>query len=201
MRVPNNPASPTPAPAASVTSAASKQSSLGAPGKPGPVSSGACWLQPPEEAPLRPGPRPLSVNQETGSPCVSRLQASPQASPLVCLPLKQPQVAPWPQALSRLQRIRASGSARRRPAPGTLGRSPAPRPQWPSARQSAHRNACRPRGPVPLAWTRWRPPQVPAIPQSWGPGFTAVPAAPAAPSISGHRPKRFTVPGKLMGSN
>lgn len=52
----------------------------------------ACRCPRPYEAPVTPGQTPVSANQETGSSCISQLQA-PYASPLPYLPVQQAQDA------------------------------------------------------------------------------------------------------------
>ncbi|XP_072829974.1 uncharacterized protein [Vicugna pacos] len=140
LRAPNNTAFRTAAPAASVTS----------------VFPGACWLQPPEEAPARPGPRRLSGNQETGSP------ASPDSRPPARLPhaSRTPRAPCLPAAHAASGGSLAPGSQQAPANPGvrflqeTAGSRDLRLLHGPKSPES---DACRPRGPVPLAWTRWRP--------------------------------------------
>lgn len=109
----------------------------------------ACRCPRPYEAPVTPGQTPVSANQETGSSCISQLQA-PYASPLPYLPVQQAQdatmapgsgQAPGNQGLQRIpERVDSS----------SLGHSTH---TLPPAGQLALTLAGS-RDPVCLAWTR-----------------------------------------------
>ncbi|CAI9167981.1 unnamed protein product [Rangifer tarandus platyrhynchus] len=92
----------------------------------------------PYEAPVTPDQKPLLVNQETGSPCVSQLQGSPTPRPFRSGQSSRPGMPPRPPALGRPQRTKASSTSQ-----GGRLQQPRSLQAHASAGGSAHPHACR----------------------------------------------------------